>query len=82
MTEDGDDINTHIYSGKEVQQMRGIAYHMAEIILKNHWPGAKTDSAYRLALLQYAESLAQTYINAGVRPDDFKQELHKVKKQS
>lgn len=81
MTDDRDNPNTHIYSGKEVQQMRGIAYHMAEIILENHMPGSKADNNYRLALLQYAELLAQTYINAGVRPDDFKQELHKVKKQ-
>lgn len=76
------DPGSYPYKGKEVQQMRGIAYHMAQLIFENHLPGSKNDHSYRIALLQYAESLAQTYINAGVRPEDFKLELEKVKKQS
>lgn len=70
----------HTYTSQEAGHMRDTAFLMAQLLFEKHMPNAdKDDFAYKLALLQYAESLAQTYILAGVTPDAFSEEYYKIK---
>ena len=69
----------HVYTSKEVKHMREIAYSIAQKVFENNVTTAPKEQSYDIALLKYAESLAQTYIMAGVSPSEMNEALLEIK---
>jgi len=69
----------HVYTGKEVRDIRKIAFAMAQLNYDKQIPDAQKDDEYWVDVLNYAESIAQTHIVAGVSPSDFNEEYYEVK---
>lgn len=62
-----------------MRHMRDIGFQMAQLIYTKHMPDAHKDDQYWIAVLNYAEAIAQTNIMAGVSPGDLNEQYYDLK---